>query len=121
VLLLALIAFTVTRGVRLQDDVVNTVVVSERISPGEVAEVSFETTVADERVDVLITDTDDRPVRALQLEAPLGAGSHSFEWDGTAEDGGAAAAGSYGIRVILREQGRDIKPPGRIEVTDEEG
>lgn len=120
-LLVALLAltlggFTVTRALRIQDDVVNQVRLSEQLAPGEVARLSFVTTLGDARADVLITDTEDRQVRALQLGVPLAAGTHSYRWDGSADDGARVAPGEYGLRVILGERGRDIKPPGRIEV-----
>ncbi len=115
-LLLALVTFAVARGVRLQDDIVNTVELSEQVLPGEPADLSFNTTAADASADVLITDTEDRPVRALQQGEPLATGSHSFEWDGNTDGDERAPPGSYGIRVILEEEDRDIKPPGRIEV-----
>lgn len=118
-LALALAGFTVTRAARLDDDVVNTVALSESLTPGAVAEISFVTTDPDARADVLITDTEDRQVRALALGQQLDAGPHRYRWDGTADDGSPVAAGEYGIRVILGEQGRDVKPPGRITVMED--
>lgn len=117
-LALALLGFTVTRAARVQDDIVNSVVLSETLLPGERAAISFNTTLADDRADVLITDTDDRQVRALQLGEPLAEGRHTYSWDGSADDGGPAPPGEYGLRVILGERGRDIKPPQRIEVLE---
>jgi len=120
-LLLSLAGFTITRSFRVRDDVVNTVVLSERIAPGERAEIAFNTTLDDSRADVLITDTEDRQVRALLLGRPLPAGPHRFSWDGIGDDGAAVPEGEYGIRVILGEEGRDIKPPGRIAVVEQGG
>lgn len=120
-LLLSLAGFSVTRAVRVRDDVVNTVVLSERIAPGERAEISFNTTLADGRADVLITDTRDRQVRALLLGRPLEAGPHEYTWDGTGDDGAPVPVGAYGLRVILGDEGRDIKPPGRIEIEEGPG
>ena len=120
-LLLSVAGFAVTRGVRVRDDVVNTVVLSKRVAPGGRAEISFRTTVSDARADVLITDTSDRQVRALQLGQSLQSGPHVFTWDGTRDDGSPATPGAYGIRVILGDHGRDIKPPGRIELGSEAG
>lgn len=120
-LLLSLAGFTITRSFRVRDDVVNTVVLSERIAPGERAEIGFNTTLDDSRADVLITDTEDRQVRALLLGRPLPAGPHRFSWDGIGDDGAAVPEGEYGIRVILGEEGRDIKPPGRIAVVEQGG
>lgn len=120
-LVLSLAAFAVTRAVRVQDDIVNTVVLSEVIEPGGTATVEFTTTVPDSRADVLITDTEDRQVRSLALGTALAAGPQRFSWDGTGDDGEPVAPGLYGLRVILGEQGRDIKPPGRIEVVGSTG
>ena len=113
---LTLVGFAVTRGVRVRDDIVNTVRISTEIGPGEKARIRFTTTIADDRADVLITDSSDRQVRALALGVPLGATVHRYTWDGTGDDGRRVAAGEYGIRVILGEAGRDIKPPGRVRV-----
>jgi flagellar hook assembly protein FlgD len=115
-LVLALAAFTVTRALRTRDDVVNTVSLTERIGPGEHAEIRFTTTNPDADADVLITDTEDRRVRALLLDGTLEAGEHRFRWDGDDDAGERVAAGEYGFRVVLGEQDRDIKPPGRIRV-----
>lgn len=115
-LLVTLGAFALTRALRLQDDIVNAVVLTESIRPGERAKIRFTTTEPDSRADVLVTDVEDRQVRALLLGEPLAAGPHTYEWDGLADDGDPVAEGQYGIRVILRDQGRDIKPPNRISV-----
>lgn len=115
-LLLTLVGFGVARGLRVQDDIVNTVVLTDQLAPGGQAELSFTTTVADGHADVLVTDTEDRQVRALLLGGDLPAGPHEFTWDGTADDGAPVPEGAYGIRVILGDDGRDIKPPPRIQV-----
>ena len=115
-LALTISGFAVTRALRVSDDVVNSVSLTERIAPGEAARVAFTTTVADPRADVLITDTEDRQVRALQLGEELSAGPHEFHWRGLADDGSPVPPGEYGLRVILGEADRDIKPPGRITV-----
>ena len=120
---LAVAAFAITRAVRSGDDLVNTVELSPRIEPGEVAEVAFTLAEADGSVDVLIIDgdedADDEQVRALAIDADLPAGPQSFDWDGNTDDGEAAPAGTYALRVILGDADRDILPPGRIEVTED--
>jgi hypothetical protein len=116
---LSLAGFGVTRALRVSDDVVNSVVLSPELAPGESAEIEFNTTESDPRADVLITDTEDRQVRALALGVALPAGRQRFRWDGTRDDGTPALPGEYGIRVILGDAGRDIKPPGRIRVIGE--
>lgn len=118
-LVLSIAAFAGTRVLRSEADVVNTVVVSPEVvaGAGEPASIRFELTLADERADVLIIDGSGAQVRALALGVPLDAGPHSFRWDGRSDDGEPAAAGDYRIRVVLGEQGREIEPPGTIEVT----
>lgn len=119
-LVVALAAFAVTRAVRSEDDLVNTVELSKRLEPGGSARVAFDLAVADDAVDVLIIDgnpgSDDAQVRALELGADLDAGTQVYRWDGVADDGEPAPSGLYALRVVLGEQGRDILPPGRIRV-----
>ena len=118
-LVLSVAAFAGTRVLRSEADVVNTVVVSPEVvaGTGEPASIRFELTLADERADVLIIDGSGAQVRALALGVALDAGPHSFRWDGRSDDGEPAAEGEYRIRVVLGEQGREIEPPGTIEVT----
>jgi flagellar hook assembly protein FlgD len=121
-LLLALLGLSLgalgfTRALRAEDDLVNSVSVTESFSPGERANIEFTTTEDDERVDVLVIEREGAQVRALQLGEPLDAGTHSFRWDGRADDGDLAPAGTYRLRIILGEAGRDIEPPGPIELT----
>lgn len=116
-LVLSVAAFAATRALRSEADIVNTVVVSEHLDPaGEPATIRFELTRSDARADVLILDEAGAPVRALALGVPLEAGSHLYRWDGRGDDGEDVAPGDYRIRVVLGEQGREIEPPGTIEV-----
>ncbi len=88
----------------------------------EALRVSFTLANADDSVDVLIIDgdpgSDDEQVRALTLGEDLGAGEHVYHRDGLRDDREPAAPGLYALRVVLGEEGRDILPPGRIEVID---
>jgi hypothetical protein len=119
-LVVAVAAFAVTRAVRSEDDLVNTVELTKRLEPGGSARVSFDLARADDAVDVLIIDGraggDDEQVRALALGRDLPAGTQTFRWDGLGDDGQPVPPGPYALRVILGEQGRDILPPGRIRV-----
>lgn len=119
--LLTLVGFALTRAARSEDDLVNSVELSPRLSPGAEARVAFRLAEPDDSVDVLIIDGepggDDAQVRALALGADLDAGEHVYAWDGITDDGERAAPGLYALRVVLGERGRDILPPGRIEVT----
>jgi flagellar hook assembly protein FlgD len=117
-LVVSIAAFGVTRALRSEDDIVNTVVLTPSVGAGEPAEVSFNTTLAEPDATVLIVDADEQRVRALQEGEPLAEGAHEFTWDGRTDEGDPAPAGQYGIRVILGEEGRDIVPPGSIIVTD---
>lgn len=116
---LAVAGFAVTRAARSSDDLVNSVELSPRLEHGE-ARIAFRLAEPDDSVDVLIINGDpgggDAEVRALALGADLDAGEHVYEWDGLTDDGDEAPPGLYALRVVLGEQGRDILPPGRIEI-----
>lgn len=58
----------------------------------------FKLTGDAEKVNVSITDGNGLEVANVDLGAHL-AGTHTFQWDGTAIDGGASAAGTYVIKV----------------------
>jgi flagellar hook assembly protein FlgD len=120
IVVLAIAGFAVTRAVRSGDDLVNTVELSPGLRPDGTARVAFDTAEPDDSVDVLIIDgnpgSDDAQVRALALGESLSAGRHVFSWDGTGDDGERVAPGLYALRVILGQEGRDIKPPGRIRI-----
>lgn len=117
---LAVAGFAVTRAARSGDDLVNTVELSPILRPGGGAEVRFDLARADDSVDVLIIDgnpgSGDEQVRALALDTALPAGPQRFRWDGRDDEGKPVAPGLYALRVVLGEQGRDIRPPGRIRV-----
>ena len=117
-LVLSTLAFAGTRVLRSEPDIVNSVVVPERFDPASdaPARIRFELTVADERADVLIVDERSEQARALVLETSLEAGPQTFLWDGRDDHGAPVAAGPYRLRVMLGEQGREIEPPGTIEV-----
>ena len=122
---LAIAGFAITLAARAGDDLVNSVQLEPELRPGGQARVAFTTTEADDSVDVLIIDGepggDDAQVRALALGEDLPAGEHAYRWDGLADDGEPAPSGAYALRVVLGEAGRDILPPGRIEVTGAAG
>jgi flagellar hook assembly protein FlgD len=120
-LVLSVLAFGLTRELRSEDDIVNTVVLTPEVLPGEPSTVSFTTTIDEARADVLIIDGEEQRVRALQEDEPLPAGPHEFTWDGETDDGAEAPPGQYGIRVILEEEGRDIVPPGSTFIQGPEG
>ncbi len=115
-LIFALALTALTRAVRSQDDIVNTVELTAFASQGNDATIRFDLTEAEARADVLIIDDVGNPVRALALGEPLAAGPQEFSWDLATDDGGAAPLGSYQLRVVLDSQGRDIEPPGAIEI-----
>ena len=117
-LVLSVSAFGLTRVLRSTDDIVNTVELTRNLPPGGEAEVRFATTLADPDADVFIIDSDEQTVKVLLEGEELPAGQHDFTWDGTDESGAAVPDGEYGIRVVLGEEGRDIVPPGSINVGD---
>ncbi len=57
-------------------------------------------------------------VATLASGEDLAAGPHTYAWDGRTDSGDRAPPGLYALEVVLGEQGRDVKPPGRIEVPD---
>jgi flagellar hook assembly protein FlgD len=120
-LVLTFAAFAVERSARSEDDVVNTVVLSPQLEGGR-AEVTFTLAEPDDDVDVLIIDgnedSDGDVVATLASGESLAAGPHTFHWDGRTDSGERAPPGLYALEVVLGEQGRDVKPPGRIEVPD---
>jgi flagellar hook assembly protein FlgD len=115
-LVLSVAAFGLTRALRAEDDIVNTVELTRHLPPGGEAEVRFATTIADADADVFIIDSRQATVKTLQDGGELPAGTHDFTWDGSDDAGDAVADGEYGIRVVLNEAGRDIVPPGSINV-----
>lgn len=121
-LVLSIAAFAVERVARSSDDLVNTVVLSPQLRPAAGgAEVSFSLARPDADVDVLIIDgnegSDGALVATLAQGEDLAAGPHAYSWDGRSDAGTDAPPGLYALEVVLGEQGRDVKPPGRIEVT----
>lgn len=119
--LLAVGGFVVTRIARGGDDIVNTVALTPALERGEKAEVAFTLTRADADADVLVIDGFGRRVRALEQAADLAAGRQELSWDGRDDDGRPVPPGPYALRIVLGEQGRDIRPPGRIRVLPAEG
>jgi len=59
---------------------------------------------ADVGVTAEIVNAANTVVRALSF-GPLGAGAHSFRWDGTGPGGAAVAAGKYRVRIRARDDG----------------
>ena len=115
-LALSVAGFAVTRAMRASDDIVNTVSLSAELEPDGAAEIRFTTTVEEREADVLVIGDDEEPVRALQAGEPLAKGAHRFTWDGRDDEGLLLPPGAYGLRVILHEEGRDIVPPGEMEL-----
>lgn len=118
-LVLSVAVFAGTRELRSEPDIVSSVVVTSEVSTmgGEQASIRFELTRADANADVLVIDNEGNEVRALERGAALNEGPHSYRWDLNAESGATVAPGDYRIRVLLGEQGREIEPPGTIEVS----
>ena len=120
-LVLAIAAFAVERVSRSSDDVVNTVELAPTLEGGT-ADVTFTLANPDSDVDVLIidgdVDGDGDLVATLASGEDLAAGPHTYAWDGRTDSGDRAAPGLYALEVVLGEQDRDVKPPGRIEVPD---
>lgn len=120
-LVLTVGAFAATRALRSQDDIVNTVRLTEAVGPGERARISFRLTDPEARADVLVIDPDGEVVRSLALARPLEAGRYVGYWDGSGDDGERVEPGSYRLRVVLGQQDREIEPPGTVEVVGSAG
>jgi flagellar hook assembly protein FlgD len=120
-LVLAVAVFAVERAARSSDDLVNTVELSPLLENGQ-AEVTFTLADPDDDVDVLIINgnrnSDGDLVATLASGEDLAAGPHTYTWDGRTDKGGLAPSGLYALEVVLGEAGRDVKPPGRIEVPE---
>jgi FlgD Ig-like domain len=118
-MVLAVGAFAVERAARSSDDLVNTVVLSPQLGI-DGARIEFNLAKPDDDVDVLIIDgnedSDGATVRVIASGEELAAGKHVYEWDGRNDDGIRAPSGLYALEVVLGQQDRDVKPPGRIEV-----
>jgi FlgD Ig-like domain len=114
-------AFAVERAARSSDDLVNTVVLEPTLGV-DGASVEFTLAEPDDDVTVRIIDGneggDGAVVATLAEGEDLGAGPHTYEWDGKTDDGVRAPSGLYAVEVILGQQDRDVKPPGRIEIPD---
>lgn len=112
-------AFAIERAARSSDDLVNTVVLSPTLGI-DGARVEFTLAEPDTDVDVLIIDgnegSDGAVVATLGEGEELAAGTHVYKWDGLNDDGIRAPSGLYALEVVLGQQDRDIKPPGRIEI-----
>lgn len=120
-LVLTAAVFALERIARSSDDAVNTVVLSPRLEAGR-AEVRFTLAAPDADVDVLIIDGNEGGsgdlVATLAAGEALDAGPHAYDWDGRTDAGERAPPGLYALEVVLGEAGRDVEPPGRIEVPE---
>lgn len=118
---LSVAAFAVERAARSSDDLVNTVVLSPTVGV-DGAGVEFTLAKPDDDVTVRIIEGDEGSdgavVATLATGEDLGAGEHEYKWDGKTDEGLRVPAGLYALEVILGEQDRDIRPPGRIEIPD---
>lgn len=121
-LVLTVATFAVERAARSSDDVVNTVELSPTLEGGT-ATVAFTLAEPDADVDVLIIDgnegSDEDVVATLVEGEDLAAGPHEYAWDGRTDAGDRAPIGLYALEVVLGEQDRDVKPPGRIEISED--
>jgi flagellar hook capping protein FlgD len=69
-----------------------------------------------ERLDVVVVDADDRPVRSLVANLRHQPGIVSLEWDGRNDDGAVVPDGRYRLRVHLARARRTILMPSPIVV-----
>jgi flagellar hook assembly protein FlgD len=116
----AVAVLLITRELRSTEDAVGSVRITHVLVPGaegsEAAKIRFALAEPDRRADVLVIDPDERVVATLASAAELAAGRHKYRWQGRTDAGGRAPSGPYRVRIVLREQGRDVVPPGYIRV-----
>jgi flagellar hook assembly protein FlgD len=117
----AVAALLVTRELRGAEDAVSSVRITHVLVPGAegrsgAAKIRFALAEPDRRADVLVIDPDERVAATLAAAAELAAGRHKYRWDGRTDAGGRAPSGPYRVRIVLREQGREVVPPGYIRV-----
>lgn len=114
-------AFAAERSARSSDDLVNTVVLEPTLGV-DGASVEFTLAKADDDVTVRVIDgnegSEGAVVATLAEGENLAAGPQAYEWDGKTDEGVRAPAGLYALEVLLGQQGRDVEPPGRIEIPD---
>ena len=116
----AVAALLVTRELRSAEDAVSSVRITHVLVPGPdgsgTAKIRFALADPDRRADVLVIDPEERVVATLASATELSAGRHKYRWDGRTDAGGRAPGGPYRVRIVLREQTREVVPPGYIRV-----
>ena len=116
VLVAALASLGVIQEARQRGEVLDLVEVSPRVispsTPGERVTIEWRQRRASDDAVVQIVTSADRPVRTL-LDGGVLAGDdteQAFHWDGRRDSGRAAEPGHYWLRIVLRDQDRDIVP-----------
>ena len=113
-------ALLITRDLRRGADVVSSVKVTHRVSPTQAdrddVRIRFRLSADEERVSVEITGADGAVVRTLLADEPLAAGRHDRDWDGVTDGGTLAPPGSYMLRILLPEKGREVVPTDVIRL-----
>lgn len=105
-------AFAATQALKRSEPVVKRVFFHKFLSPDgdghkDTARLRFDLPRRDS-VTVSIVDERGREVRRLAGRRELGAGTHSFVWDGRTDAGEVAADGRYRLRVVLHREGRGL-------------
>ena len=124
-LLLTIAAFAVERVARSSDDLVNTVVLSPRLVRGagrgqdrlHPRRAGLRRRRADHRRQRGQRRCRRRDARDRERTSPPGRTRYSVERRAPTT-GSRAPPGLYALEVVLGEQDRDVKPPGRIEMTN---
>ncbi|KAA1189079.1 flagellar hook assembly protein FlgD [Photorhabdus heterorhabditis] len=84
----------------------NTILVGPNEQNGGISTTSFGIELERPADSVKVTITDKQGVVVRQIDiGPLGAGVHSFPWDGIKEDGAKAEAGAYTITIEASDKG----------------
>ncbi len=74
------------------------------VQDGEASRVNFKLSAAAANVIATVKDPNGNPIRAVAL-GDLGAGDHTFAWDGKNNDGTTAADGNYSVAITANING----------------
>jgi hypothetical protein len=113
-------AFAITEALKLERSPVGKPRIREYFSPTcecrtSSARLIFRLRRAD-RVDAVVVDADERPVRTLAEGEERSAGKVVLRWDGRTDTGALAPDGAYRLRLHLADEGRTILVPDVFRV-----
>lgn len=116
VIVAALASLGVIQEARQRGEVLDLVEVTPRhidpSDPGAGVRVEWRQRRTSDDAVVEIVTSAERPIRTLMRNGTLAGGDtrQVFEWDGTRDSGRPAEPGHYWVRILLRDQDRDVIP-----------